>query len=161
MTDAIEQYENPFGVHVHKEKLVNISSSVALDGIAESILNMVDVGKSRMEDFRQKQLISKEISYHAPIKKNNYKSFYHAIQKIQITKIDGSVKIAEVDIFGPSNSYRLKTGKPLDFKKTMLYSLSPIPLSICNPNGSCQHTARSKLKDILLQDAEDHTNEGP
>ena len=48
------EYENPFRIHVDKEKLVNISSGVALhDDIAESILNMVDVGKRRMEDFVQ------------------------------------------------------------------------------------------------------------
>ena len=55
VTEIIEQeYENPFGMHVHKEKLVNIISGGALDDdIAESILNMVDVGKKGMEDFRQ------------------------------------------------------------------------------------------------------------
>ena len=47
-----QEYKNPFGIHVDKEKLVNISSGAALDDdIAESILNMVDVGKSRIEDF--------------------------------------------------------------------------------------------------------------
>ena len=77
VTEDIEQeYENLFGINVNKEKLVNISSGVALDAdIAESIFNMVNVGRNRMEDFRQKQMISKEISFHTPIKKNNYKSF--------------------------------------------------------------------------------------
>ena len=57
-----EEYENPFGIHVDKEKLVNFSSGQALDDdITESILNMVDVGKSRMEDFEQNRLVSKEI----------------------------------------------------------------------------------------------------
>ena len=47
-----QEYENSFGIHVDKEKLVNISSEAALcDDIAESILNMVDVGQSRSEDF--------------------------------------------------------------------------------------------------------------
>ena len=38
--------------------------------------------------------------------------------KIQITKKDGSVKVAEVDrnILGVLNSYSLKTRKPFDFK---------------------------------------------
>ena len=41
-----------------KEELTNISSGVTLDhDIAENILNVVDVGKSRMKVFRQKQLI--------------------------------------------------------------------------------------------------------
>ena len=51
--------------------------------IAESKINMVDVAKSRMEDLRQKRLISIEISFHALIKKNNDKSFGHVMQKIR------------------------------------------------------------------------------
>ena len=57
-----QEYENPFGIHVDTEKLVNISSGEALDDdITESILNMIDVGKSLMEDFGQNRLVSKEI----------------------------------------------------------------------------------------------------
>ena len=76
------------------------------DDIAESILNMVDVGKSRIEDFGQNRLAFKEISFHALIKKNNYKSFPHVMPKIQIIKKDGSVKDAEVNrtILGALNS---------------------------------------------------------
>ena len=72
-THVIDQeYENPFGIHVVKEKLVNISFGVTLDDdIAENVLNVVDVAESRMNFFRQKQLISKEISFHAPIKKSS------------------------------------------------------------------------------------------
>ena len=99
MKEVIEQeYKNSFGKDVDKEKLVNISSGVALDDhIVESIPNMVDVGKRRMGDLRQKRLISKEISFHAPIKKNNYKSFRHAMPKIRITKKDGNIIFAEVN----------------------------------------------------------------
>ena len=69
-----QEYGNPLGKDVDKEGLVNISSGVALDdNIAESILKMVNVGKSRMEDFR---------SFRAPIKKTNYKSFCHVMPKI-------------------------------------------------------------------------------
>ena len=165
MAEVIEQeYENPFGIHIDKEKLVNISSGVALDdNIAESILSMVDVGKSRMENYRQKRLISKEISFHATIKKDNYKFFRRVMRKIRITKRDGSVEVAEVNrnILRAFNSYSLKAGKPVDFKKALFFPLSSVPLSICNPDGSRRHTAKSKLKDILLQDLEDHAHEGP
>ena len=55
-------------------KLVNISSGVTLgDDIAEIILNMVDVGKNRTKDFRQKGLISKDIVFGASIKNSSYK----------------------------------------------------------------------------------------
>ena len=57
-----QEYENPFGIHVDTEKLINISSREALDDdITESILNMIDAGKSIMEDFGQNRLVSKEI----------------------------------------------------------------------------------------------------
>ena len=39
----------------------------------------------------------------------------------------------------------------------MLYSLSPLPFSICKLVGTCQETSKCRLKDTLLQD---HTNKG-
>ena len=67
---------------------------------------MTDVRKSIMEDVGQNQLVAKEISFQAPIRKSNYKSFSHVMQKIQTTKKDGSVKEAEVNrnILGALNS---------------------------------------------------------
>ena len=58
------------------------------------------------------------------------------MRKIRISKKDRSVKVAEV------NS-----------------SLSPLP-SICKLDGTRRQTAKCKLRDILQQDLEDHTNEG-
>ena len=122
---------------------------------------MVDIGKSRSKDFRQTGLISKEISFHARIKKSNYKSFCHVMRKIRITKKIGSAKVEEVNgnILGIINSYRLRIGKPLDFKKPLPYPLFPVDLGISNPDGSRRHTANSNLNDILLQDLENHTYE--
>ena len=74
------------------------------------------------------------------------------MRKIQITKTVGSVKVAEVNrnILGALNSYSLKTRKPFDFKRSLSYSLSAVRLSICNTDGTRRHTAKSKLKYILL-----------
>ena len=149
VTEVIKQeYENPFGIHVNEEKLVNISLAVTLDDdIAENILNVVDVGKNRMKVFRQKQLISKEISFHAPIKKSNYKLFRCFVRKTRLTKKDGHVKVEELNrnTLGISNSYILKTGKPVDFKKSPPYAFFPVHLSISNPVESRRHTAKSRL----------------
>ena len=96
---------------------------------------MADAGKSRIIYFRQRQLISKDISFHAVIKKSNYKSFRYVVQKIRIAKIDGGVKVEEVNknILGILRSYSLKTGKPVDFKKALPYALFAVHLSISNP----------------------------
>ena len=55
------------------------------------------------------------------------------MRKIEITKRDRIVKVAEVNrnILGALSYFSLKTGKPVDFKKTLLCSHSPLPLSIC------------------------------
>ena len=72
VTEIIEQeYENLFGIHGDKEKFANIISGIGLDDhIAENMLNMFGVGKIRKENVRQNQLVSKEISFQAPLKKN-------------------------------------------------------------------------------------------
>ena len=99
VTELIDQkYKNSFGIHVNKEKLIKISSGVVLDDdIGES--NNNNVGQSRKAEFRQKLLIPKEISFHPPIKKSNYKSFGHVMQNIWTTKKDGNVKFAERKAF--------------------------------------------------------------
>ena len=85
------------------------------------------------------------------------------MRKIRITEKYGSVKVAEVNrnILRALNSYSLRTGKPVNFKKALRYSLFSVPLRICNPNGSRRHTAKNKVRYILLQDLEDRTHEEP
>ena len=55
------------------------------------------------------------------------------MRKIEITKRDRIVKVAEVNrnILGALSYFSLKTGKPVDFKKALSCSHSPLPLSIC------------------------------
>ena len=48
------------------------------------LLNMVNVEKSRMEDFRKKRMSFKEI-FHALIKKNKHKSFGRFMPKTSMT----------------------------------------------------------------------------
>ena len=81
------------------------------------------------------------------------------MQKIQIAKKDRSVR-SKWKHLGVLNYYSLKTGKLVDLKKALSYSLSLLPSSICKSDGTRRQTVKWKLKDILLQDLEDHTNEG-
>ena len=88
----------------------------------------------------------------------------HSKRTVSAKKMRLIESYAPCFIHGVSNGqvlYTLKTGKTVDFKKTLPYSLSPVALKICFPDGIHRHTAKNKLKDILLQDLEDHTYEGP
>ena len=165
VVDVIEEeYENPFGVLINKDKLVNISSGLPLDDdSADTLLSMVKTGEAKAEEFRKKRLILKEVPFHDAIKKNGYKTFRNIFCKTQVKKKDGNLKVAEVNrnILGTLNSYSIKTGRAVDFEKALSYPLSPVPLSISNPDGSRRSTAKSKLKDILLQFRETTVNEEP
>ena len=92
-------------------------------------------------------MIAKEISCHAPTKKNNYKPYPHGMRKIRISKKDRGVKVAEVNgnILGALNYYSLKTGKPvLRFQKALSYS--SLPLSICKLDGTRRQTVKCKIE---------------
>ena len=85
------------------------------------------------------------------------------MRKIRVTKKDWRAKVAEVNksILGALHSYSWKTAKPVNFKKALSYSFSPVPLSICKRDGTRRYTAKEKLKDNLPRSLEDHMNEGP
>lgn len=74
--------------------------------------------------------------------------------KLTITNKDGKAKTAEVNrnFLGTLISYELKTGSKVDFEKALCYPLSPLPLSICHPDGTRRKTNKAKLKDIILKD---------
>ena len=111
---------------------------------------MVDVRKSRMKVLGQEQLISKEISFHAPIKRN---------RKILLTEKDGNVKVEEVNanILEILNSYILKNRETCRFQRSTALCSFPVHLSISNPDECRPDTAKSKLDDILLQYLENNT----
>ena len=63
-------YINPFSVTLEATKLFNLSSGVAVeDHLADQILNIIDIGKSLAETFRNERLKQHNISFHEPIKK--------------------------------------------------------------------------------------------
>ena len=66
------------------------------------------------------------------------------MRKTRISKKDRSAEVAEVNrkFLGALNCYNLNTRKPVDFKKALSYSPSPLPLSACKLDG----TRRQKAK---------------
>ena len=48
-------------------------------------------------------------------------------------------------------AYSAKTGKPINFKDTLSYPLSPVPLSLAHPDGTGRSTTKSALTDILIK----------
>ena len=136
-----------------KRKLFHLSSGVSLqDEIADEILNTFCKGQRLYELFRKERLLSCEKLFHATPQKNNSMSFSKISAKCTIKSKDEKTKTAEVNrsILSTLNSYIIKSAVALDFRQLLQYPLCPVPLSICNGDGTRRCTNKSKLKELLL-----------
>ena len=144
------EYLDPFDHTLDKTKLYNLSSVLPLDvETTEEILHIPNTGVRLAAEFRQEHLLSKTLSFHAPITRSKYHTFSKALKSVTIKK-NNKVKIQEVNQNIISNllSFTVKSGKVIDFEEALKY-LSPIPLSIANAEGTRQTTLKSKLKGII------------
>ena len=154
--DVIEnQYINPFGLDVDKDDLVNISSGTSLPhNIADEVVNQLEKGKELADHFTENRLFDSKVKFHNAITKNDCKSF-KGLKKTCIVKNKktGAQTTVEANrnILGALNSFSLKTGIAVDYRKALKYSLNPSPLSICHACGRKRSNIKSVLKDILLK----------
>ena len=151
LTVLESEYINPFGLDIDTSQLVNLSSGMPLaEETTKSILESVECGNKLYEEFQEDRLHSQNNLFHTPIKRNNYSSFS---KKTVAIKVGSKVKAIGVNrnIIGNLLYLTVKNNKPIDFKKSLQYPLSPIPLSLCDPDGSRRETIKSKLKEKLLQ----------
>ena len=156
------EYINPFGLTINKEKLLNLSSGEAVEeNLTEDILSTIDKGKELEEKFRVERLVNKFALFHDTLKKNQCKTFNEVSKKMKVKSKSGAQKIIEVnrDILSMLTSYSLRTNAAIDFKKALEYSLSPIPLSICNADGSRRKTQKAKLKEVIYNKSKIMTKE--
>ena len=102
--------------------------------------------------FQKEKLLSCEKLFHATLQKYNFMSFSKISAKCTIKSKDGKTKTAEVNrsILSALNSYSIKSAVALDFRQLLQYPLCPVPLSICNGDGTRRRTNKSKLKESLL-----------
>ena len=91
--------------------------------------------KKCYENFRKERLMFNKIP------------FYHSIKHHKIYHFLNSSILSNV------NSFSLKSGEAIGFKKTLDYRFCLVHLSISNADGTRRFTVESKLKDILLTGA--------
>ena len=92
-----EEYVNPFDVNIPKEKLVNLSSAVALpDHIVSEILSTRSVGEEESQKFRLERLKSSKVKFNDPIKRIKLQLFSNSSKKVTIEE-NKKVKCIEVN----------------------------------------------------------------
>ena len=131
------------------DKLANVSSGMALpDQIAEEVLLIQEVGVRKYEEFRKERRTEPQTTkaFHGPISRTNIKGFQPNQMEVNVTQ-NKVVKALEINrvILGMNLTLSSKSEKPIDFEKALQYPLSPIPLSLCNGDGTMFKTNKSDL----------------
>ena len=138
-----EDYINPFEL-TEEQRLVNISSGVPLLLEAEEfLLKSEKRRKEQYSKFVMERILSDEVSFHSPIKRNkllNFKTCYK-----QATKSNKKSVEVNRDILSMLLSLTVRKQKVIDFQAALSYPLSQVPLSLCNSDGSMRKTVKSKL----------------
>ena len=81
-----EEYINPFDVGLDKDRLWNLSSGIpAPFPVAESVVQLRQLGKEACEDFAEYRIEKGEVDFHSPIKRMNLKLFKTTSQRVTAT----------------------------------------------------------------------------
>ena len=99
----------------------------------------------------------KSTNFHLPISRNKIKCFLQSKVQLSIVK-DKATKSLEVnrDILTKLLSTPVQSRKPID-EKALQYPLSPVPLSLCNADGTMRKTNKCDLMKLILQSTNDST----
>lgn len=149
--EAFGQFFNPFEVET-KEDLFCLSSGRPLPRTVDvRLLKINEIGQSDFSNFIQDRMITKEISFHDPIKRNNIKTFKVLQEKRTVSTTQNKlVEIrAERNLFG--RILLLSQNHELNLEEILSYSLSPIPWALATADGGPMKTDKSKLIHVLEQ----------
>ena len=143
-----EEYINPFDPTIDPNQIVNLSSGVSLQHT--DVLSCKEIGEKKHQEFVHQRIENKIIPFHSPIKRENLNFFHNNCTKSQSTKKISSV-IVNRNIISRLLTISFQSGKQIDFESALQYPLTPVPLSLANPDGSRRVTQKSKLVEVLHQ----------
>ena len=115
------------------EKLVGMSSRVeAPEDIKKDLLEVETIGKNRLLDFVKSRIETNNMDFYAPIKKNKLRTFDTAVavKKIKVKGKDIAVR-SDRETF--ARLLIIQKCRGIDMK-VLKYELSPVPLSLSNPD---------------------------
>ena len=103
--------------------------------------------------FIRKRIITNEIPFNNPIKKNISQNTSERKSSAEVMICCGGkekVIALNKNIFARLASYSKSPGKVADFAETLRYPLSPIPLSVAHPDGTMRTCKKADALKILL-----------
>ena len=138
--EVINNFINPFTIE-NKDTLYCLSSGAPVpSNVKNDILMSDEIGKKAHKQFVQDRLIDKSVSFHAPVKKQNLKSFANQAKTSLVQgKARKNIEITEErNVFGQ-----------LVLERVLSYPLGPVPWALATSDGAMIKTDKAKLMHCL------------
>ena len=147
--EAINNFINPFTIE-DKDTLYCLSSGAPVPSNVENDNLMSDeIGKKAHKQFVQGRLIDKTVSFHAPVKKQNLKTFANQAKTSLVQgKARKNIEItAERNVLGQLVILALQ--HELSLERVLSYPLGPVPWALASSDGAMIKTDKAKLMHCL------------
>ena len=129
ISDLEAEYLNPFDVGLDKNESILSQFRYTTEEKVEDLLNIWDNRKAQADEFSKKQIFSKDVPFHQPVKRNKVPSFKSSKNKITLKKDN---KVREIDanrnIIGILLSLSIKANRLINFDEALKYPLHTVPL---------------------------------
>lgn len=146
-----EEYLNPFSIQLDKDKLYNLSSGSPKEDDVNELLAIWDKGKEIADEFTAERILTSNLKFHDPLKRNKIPTFQQPIIKVSSGKV---TKVIDTNrnIISRLLSFTPMTQLPIDFEKAFTFPLYVVPLSLAYPDGSRRETQKSKLIQVIAKE---------
>ena len=148
---TISSMINPF--ETEQEELLSLASGVMVENdVADNLLNAEEIGEQQFLDFSKKHLLGENPDIFTKLKRNKLQTF-SSTTSVSVKNKEGK----KVNIMLNRNLFArllvIAKSRQVDLKELLSYSLGTFPLSLSTTTGGLVKTAKSKLAEILENEA--------
>ena len=141
---------NPFDIK--QKQLINLASGQVLPATdAKVLLEAEQLGEKQFSTFVEENLLSDEKDIFTKLKKNKLQTFS---SRKNVKGLKGKEISAKLNQNFFARLLVVSKHREINLREVLSYSLGSFPLSLATPNGGLVKTAKSKLLDIVENEAE-------
>ena len=149
--NTISQMANPFDVE--QDELISLASGEVLEKTAaDRLLSSEELGEDQFSKFTERNLLCDAPDIFTNLERNKLQTF--STNKKKVIK---SYKGKEISAKSNRNFFArllvIAKNRKVDLKQVLSYSLGCFPLSLAAPTGGLVKTAKSKLLEIVEDEA--------
>ena len=142
---------NPF--ETEHEELLSLASGIMVENeVADALINAEVLGEQQFVEFSKSNLLSDDPDIFTKLKRNKIQTF-SSTKQLSVQNKDGKKTSIEMNRNLFARLLVIAKSRKVDLKELLSYSLGTYPLSLSTTTGGLVKTAKSKLFDILEDEA--------